>query len=116
MDRDWRGREFFPSINDSDRFGHKSTYISKLLPCLFRENTINNLNYNKMELTEKAILKMKHAVGNGSRNFFGTRTPDPVWEELVEAGYASKARNEMFNEIVYRVTKKGKDALSRILA
>lgn len=69
-----------------------------------------------MELTEKAILKMKHAVGNGSRNFFGTRTPDPVWEELVEAGYASKARNEMFNEIVYRVTKKGKDALSRILA
>ena len=67
-----------------------------------------------MELTEKAIMKMKHAVGDGSRNFFGTRTPDPVWEELVEAGYASKSRNEMFNETVYRVTEQGKAALRRI--
>ncbi len=68
-----------------------------------------------MELTEKAIMKMKHAVGNGSRNFFGTSRPDPVWEELVKAGYATRHYNEMFGETVYRVTREGKEALRRIL-
>lgn len=68
-----------------------------------------------MKLTEQAIMKMKHAVGDGSRNFFGTRTPDPVWEELVEAGYATKGYMEMFGETVYRVTSQGKEALRRII-
>ena len=67
-----------------------------------------------MELTEKSILKMKHALGrNGSRNFYGVRKPDPMWEELVVAGYATK--NEVFGETVYHVTEQGKAALNRIL-
>ena len=68
-----------------------------------------------MELTEQAIMKMKHAVGDGSRNCFGTRTPDPVWEELVEAGYATKGYMEMVGETVYRVTSQGKEAVRRMM-
>ena len=68
-----------------------------------------------MELTEKAIQKMKHALGKGTRNFYGTETPDPVWEELVEAGYATKSFNVMFRETVYRVTAQGKEAIKRIV-
>lgn len=66
-----------------------------------------------MELTEKHIQKMKHALGNGSRNFYGVRHPDPAWEELVDAKYAT--RNEVFGETVYHVTKLGKEALRRII-
>lgn len=62
-----------------------------------------------MELTEKHIQKMKHALGNGSRNFYGVRKPDPAWEELVDAKYAT--RNEVFGETVYHVTKLGKEVL-----
>lgn len=66
-----------------------------------------------MELKEKHIQKMKHALGNGVRNFYGVRKPDPEWEELVEAGYASKGK--VFDETVYRVTNQGKAALKRVL-
>lgn len=66
-----------------------------------------------MELTEKHIQKMKHALGNGSRNFYGVRKPDPAWEELVEAKYAT--RDEVFGETVYHVTKQGKAALKRVI-
>ena len=41
------------------------------------------MDKTKMELTEKHIQKMKHALGNGSRNFYGVRKPDQSWEELV---------------------------------
>ncbi len=66
-----------------------------------------------MELTEKHIQKMKHALGNGSRNFYGVRRPDPAWEELVEAGYAAKG--EVLGETVYNVTNQGKAALKRVI-
>ena len=66
-----------------------------------------------MELTEKHIQKMKHALGNGSRNFYGVRKPDLAWEELVEAGYARKG--EVLGETVYRVTNQGKAALKRVV-
>lgn len=66
-----------------------------------------------MELTEKHIQKMKHALGNGSRNFYGVRKPDPAWEELVDAKYAT--RNEVLGETVYHVTKLGKEVLRRII-
>lgn len=77
-----------------------------------------------MELTEKAITKMRHALGcdfmkpansvqKYHRNFYAQRGTSDVWEELVTAGYATK--REQFGETVYHITNAGIKKLGAVL-
>lgn len=70
-----------------------------------------------MEISEKAIIKMKHALGcdrmhvekgiqEYHRNFYAVRNPQEEWETLVTIGYATKFENFM-GEHVYKVSDKG---------
>jgi len=69
-----------------------------------------------MELTENKINLMKHTVSGTGRNWFGTSygcKDSDEFEELVEAGYATKqqAASWMGDDVIYRLTRKGKEAL-----
>lgn len=68
-------------------------------------------------LTEHQIEVMKHTVSDPGRNWFGTsynNEDSDAFEELVKEGYATKHEpaSWMGDEVIYRLTQKGKDALS----
>lgn len=74
---------------------------------------------------EKAINKMKHALGcdrlnapdgiqECSRNFYALRGEDMIWKELVYEGYATTEVN-FLGEHVYHVTDKGIKWLENVL-
>lgn len=71
-------------------------------------------------LTKHQISLMEHTVGigrGGNRNFFGTslKTEDSfAFEELVEMGLATAEIPPawMGDEVIYRLTKKAREALN----
>ena len=79
-----------------------------------------------MEITEKQLNNMKHAIGydvrkvdnngeyNAYRNFFEVSKDSPSWDELVFDGYATK--RTVFGEVVYHLTDKGINYLEGILS
>ena len=79
-----------------------------------------------MEITEKQLNDMKHAIGydsgkidsNGTygayRNFFGVRKESSSWEDLVLAGYATK--RTVLDDVVYHLTGKAISYLEGILS
>ena len=85
-----------------------------------------------MDITLKQIENMKHCIGfrpdrvKGRkyrkyvvfRNYYTTSDINLSWENLVEFGYATKRKHDNGvggNPQVYFVTRKGMDALEKIL-
>jgi hypothetical protein len=79
--------------------------------------------------TIEQIDNMKHAIGfvqkkvirgkyEAYRNYYTTSKPHDGWETLVEGGYADKTpfpQGVGDNPMMYSVTKKGIEALEKIL-
>ena len=69
-----------------------------------------------MELTQYQLDLMKHTVSGANRNWFATNyncKDSDEFEKLVEAGYATKqpAAKWMGDDVIYRLTRKGKEAI-----
>ena len=91
---------------------------------IYHNNNVQRIGL--MEITEKQLSDMKHAIGydsrmidndgiyNAYRNFFGVRKEVSSWEELVLAGYATK--RTVFADVVYHLTDKAISYLEGILS
>lgn len=77
-----------------------------------------NLTISKLEKMEHAIGYHSRRVDNGTfrpfRNFYAQYEKDPEWEELVADQYATREQS-LFGEVLYRLTDKAVDALSKAL-
>lgn len=72
-----------------------------------------------MKLTDKQIKLMRHTTSDPNRNWFGTgfgNEDSKEFEKLIISGHAKKSvpPSWVINEVVYHLTKKGKEAIDKI--
>ena len=72
-----------------------------------------------MELTKNQRSIMEHTISGGKRNWFGASygyQDSDDFEKLVESGHATKEKPPcwMGDDVIYRLTEKGKDLLKEI--